>query len=92
MCLKGSSFFFNFQKKIAYIFQLFVYNFSKKKKKTTASQTHFGYINVVSEKCIVLDVQPFEIKNFDLSHPVEQNISESEHFYFMLVFVTTKWV
>ena len=45
MGLRGGIF-FNFRK-FVYIFQLFVYNFSK--RKTTASQTHFGFTNIGSE-------------------------------------------
>ena len=45
MRLRGGSFFFNCRKFI-YIFQPFVYNFSKK---FTASRTHFGFTNIGSE-------------------------------------------
>ena len=41
-CVWEAVVFFNFRK-FVYIFQLFVYNFSKK---TTASQTHFGFTNL----------------------------------------------
>ena len=35
-------------------------------KKTTASQTHFGFTNIFR----VSEVQPFEIIDFDFGHPV----------------------
>ena len=43
-CVWEPSVFFNFQK-FVYIFQLFVYNFSKK---SATSQTHFGFTNLGS--------------------------------------------
>ena len=47
-CVWEAVFFFQYSK-VFYIFQLFVYNFSKK---TTASQKHFGFTNLGSEMLI----------------------------------------
>ena len=52
MRLRGGSFFFNFQK-IVYIFQLFVYNFSKKKLRPLK---HILALPTWGQKCLVLEV------------------------------------
>ena len=61
MRLRGGSFFFQFSKKIQ-----FVYN---SLKKPIASQTHFDFTNM-GQKCLIKELDPFEIKNFDMGHPL----------------------
>ena len=64
MRLRGGSF-FNVQK-FVYIFQLFVHNFPKKILPLKCILP----LPMQGQKYMVLEVQPFEIKNFDLGHPV----------------------
>ena len=68
-CVWEAVVFFNFRKN----FQLFVYNFQKKLsplKRILALPTW-------GQKCLIPELQPFEIKNFDLGHPVLVNLYKS---------------
>ena len=53
-----------------------------KLKKTATSQTHFGFTNIGSEM-ILSELQSFEIKNFDLAHPVSFELC-SFRIYFVM--------
>ena len=64
-CVWEAAVFSNFRK-FVYIFQLFVYNFSKKLpplKRILALPTW-------GQKSLISELQPFEKGNFDLGHPV----------------------
>ena len=64
MRFRGGTF-FNFGK-FVYIFQLFVYNFSNK----LPPLKHILALPTWGQKRIVSELWSFEIKNFDLGHPV----------------------
>ena len=64
MCLRGGRF-FNFRK-FVYIFQLFVYNFSK----NLPPLKHILALPTQGQICIVTELQPLEISTFQMKHPV----------------------
>ena len=64
MCLRGGGF-SNFQK-FVYIFQLFVYNFSKK----LPPLKHILALPTWGQKCLVSEIEQIEKVNFGLGHPV----------------------
>ena len=65
MCLRGGSFFSKIVNK-----QLKIVNkISKNEKKLTPLKRILA-LPTLGQKCIVLEVQPFEITDFDLGYPV----------------------
>ena len=65
-CVWEAAVFPNFWK-FVYIFQLFVYNFSKKK---LPPLKHILALPTWGQKCLVSEIEQIEKANFDLGHPV----------------------